>query len=508
MSLSRRQLFTLAGGVVAGVGLSGCGISLTAPGGSTGALLPSRIPLPEPFTTDLPPLTTLRTRPLRGGGREAQVTTRRRGVEILPGRTTEIAGYDGTFPGPTIEATKEEELRLTLRNELDHPVVNHLHGGVTPAADDGYPTDHVEPGTSRTYRYPLRQRAATLWYHDHTMDLTGPNVYAGLAGGFVLRDPAEEDLGLPAGERELTLVITDRSFGEDAELLYPMTPDGIQERYHGGLLGDCVLVNGAPWPRTDVDAARYRVRILNACNARRLDLTLDPRSEIVQVGTDQGLLTRPHRRRSLTLAPAERADVVIDFSSYSVGERVTLRNRFGDDDLGLVMRFDVARRGGRDDTRVPDELSRIERIDPSRVVRTRDLHLALGRRLGPQELSSHAHHGSGGSGGSGAGQGDGRSMWMINGQHYRPGHDLFRAELGTVERWRITTDVHHPVHAHLVHFQVEQDGAPAWKDTIDVGPASRAEVLVPIEGYRGRYVVHCHNLEHEDRMMMADWSVL
>jgi len=494
MSLSRRQLFGLSGGVVAGVALGACGVALTAPGGSTGAVLPSEVPLPKPFTTDLPPLATARTRPLRGGGRKGTLTTRRRGTEILPGRTTEIAGYDGTFPGPLLEATKGEPLHLTLRNELDHPVVNHLHGGVTPPRDDGYPTDLVEPGTSRVYRYPLRQRAATLWYHDHTMDLTGPNVYAGLAGGFVLRDPAEEDLGLPGQERERTLVLTDRSFGEDAQLLYPMTEHGIERRYHGGLLGDCMLVNGAPWPRTDVDAARYRVRILNACNARRLEPALDPGGAIVQVGTDQGLLTAPHRRSTLTLAPAERADVVIDFSAYRVGQQVTLVNRLGDGDMGLVMRFDVARRG-KDDSRVPERLSVIDPIDPSRVVRTRDFHLALGKPM----PSGHGSH----SGGD-------RSlpMWSINGQPYRPGHDLFTAELGTVERWRITTDVHHPVHAHLVHFQVEQDGAPAWKDTVDVGPASRAEVLVPIEGYRGRYVMHCHNLEHEDRMMMADWSVV
>src|SRR5699024_5087517 len=138
-----------------------------------------------------------------------------------------------------------------------------------------------------------------------------------------------------------TLVLTDRSFGEDAQLLYPMTEHGIERRYHGGLLGDCMLVNGAPWPRTDVDAARYRVRILNACNARRLSLALDPGGDIVQVGTDLGLLTRPHRRSTLTLAPAERADVVIDFSEHSPGSSVELVNRIGDGGMAKVMRFDV-----------------------------------------------------------------------------------------------------------------------------------------------------------------------
>lgn len=494
MGLTRRQLFALSGGIVSGVGLTACGLALSSPGGSTGAVLPSRVPLPSRFQTELPELSSLRP---DGQGR-AQVTVRRKGIEILPGRTTEIAGYDGTFPGPTIEATKGDPLRLAVRNELDVPIVNHLHGGVVPPEHDGYPTDLVKPGTSRTYAYPLDQRAATLWYHDHAMDLTGPNVYAGMAGAFVLRDPDEDDLGLPGDDRELTLVLTDRSFGEDAELVYPVENGVIESRYHGGLLGDVMLVNGAPWPRTDVDAARYRVRILNACNARRLSLKLDPGGDIVQIGTDLGLLTKPHRRSALTLAPAERADVVIDFSEHSPGSHVTLVNQLGDGDMGQVMRFDIARRA-KDDSRVPKRLSTIERIDPADVVRTRDFHLSLGSRL--SEGDGHGSH-------SGDAHGSSLAMWEINGKPYRPGVDIARPKLGTVERWRFTTDVHHPVHAHLVHFQVEQDGAPAWKDTIDVGPSSRAEVLVPIEGYRGRYVMHCHNLEHEDRMMMADFSVV
>lgn len=506
MSLSRRQLFGLSGGIVSGVALTACGIAMTSPGGSTGTLLTSSVPLPRPFSTDLPRLTPLR--PDRDG--RARVTVRRKGVEILPGRTTEIAGYDGLFPGPTIEATKGVPLHLTVANELDVPIVNHLHGGVVPPEHDGYPTDFVQPSASRVYEYPLDQRAATLWYHDHAMDLTGPNVYAGMAGAFVLRDPAEEDLGLPREERELTLAITDRSFGDDAELVYPVTDGVIDSRYHGGLLGDVMLVNGALWPRTDVDAARYRLRILNACNARRLELALDPGGDLVQVATDLGLMTRPHRRSTLTLAPAERADVVVDFSDHEVGSQVTLVNRLDDGAMGEVLRFDVARRA-KDDSRVPSRLASIERLDPADVVVTRDFKLSLGAR-GQGHGSHGSSGGSTGSGSSGGGRdgsgGGNLAMWTVNDQPYRPGVDIARPRLGTLERWRFTTDVHHPVHAHLVGFQVEQDGAPVWKDTIDVGPTSRAEVLVPIEGYRGRYVLHCHNLEHEDRMMMADFSVV
>ena len=185
-------------------------------------------------------------------------------------------------------------------------------------------------------------------------------------------------------------------------------------------------------------------------------------------------------------------------------------NRLDGGAMGQVMRFDVARRA-RDDSHVPSRLSSIERLDPTDVVVTRDFKLSLGAR-GQGHGSHGSSGGSTGSGSSGGGRdgsgGGNLAMWTVNDQPYRPGVDIARPRLGTLERWRFTTDVHHPVHAHLVGFQVEQDGAPVWKDTIDVGPTSRAEVLVPIEGYRGRYVLHCHNLEHEDRMMMADFSVV
>lgn len=513
MELTRRTVLTLAGGVVAGVSLGSCGLTGSAPGGSTGALLPSRVPLPAPFAVELPRLPPLRTRP-DGDARRADLVVRRAGVEVLPGRTTEVLGYDGTFPGPTLEMTKGVPLHLHVRNEADTPVVTHLHGGRVPPGDDGYPTDHVRPGATLRYTYPADQRGATLWYHDHTMDRTGPQVYAGLAGAALVRDPAEDDLGLPRDDRELVLVVTDRSFGEDGELLYPLRDGVVEPRYHAGVLGDCLLVNGVPWPRVALDAARHRLRVVNACNARRLRLALDPGGELIQVGTDQGLLTRPHRQDAVTVAPGERVDLVLDLSVHAPGTQVTLRNLLDTGALGVVLRLDVVRRA-RDDSRVPERLSTIAPLDPGEVTVTRDFHLALGTRVPAAQLArdGHPRHGRRGAGRSADGAADadgdaGRSMWAVGGRHYRPGVDIARPVLGTVERWRFTTDLHHPAHVHLLAMQVEQDGAPAWKDTLDLEPASRAEVLVPIEGYRGRYVLHCHNLEHEDAMMMADFSIV
>lgn len=490
MSTSRRGFLGLVGSVAATAVLAGCGSNWFSAGGSTGshgALLASRVPLPEPFQVPLPIPPSLEPR-----NGTIEMVARRSAVEILPGRTTEVLGYEGVFPGPTIRARSGEELQVRLRNEMEIDTVLHLHGGHTPAEHDGYPTDLVAPGTDRTYVYPLQQRAAPLWYHDHAMDFTGPNVYAGLAGMAIVGSDEEDALGLPSGERDLPLVIADRSFDDDAAFAYPLadpsrTRPGVTMRYHGGVLGDCVLVNGAPWPVMEVDAARYRFRMLNASNARRFGLTLDHGVSFTQIGTDLGLLERPVTREAIVMAGAERADVVIDFSTVPVGTRVTMANSLDSGGPGQVMQFHVVRSAGSDDTRIPETLSVIEELDGSAVDVTRDLHFSLG-------ATGSGHHGN--------------ADWTVNGMTFHDG-DVFTSRLGTLERWRLSSDVHHPVHAHLLGFQVAAPGGDglAWKDTIDLRPGDAAEVLVPIEGYAGRYVLHCHNLEHEDMMMMVNFSV-
>ncbi|WP_420111585.1 multicopper oxidase domain-containing protein [Pseudactinotalea sp.] len=491
MSVSRRSFLGWGGAAVATAVLAGCGSNWFSAGsgtGSHGALLASRIPLPDPFRVPLPIPPNLEPR-----DGTIEIAARRSAVEILPGRTTEILGYEGAFPGPTIRARSGEELQVRLQNDSEIDTVLHLHGGKTPAEHDGYPTDLLVPGAERTYVYPLEQRAAPLWYHDHAMDFTGPNVYAGLAGMAIVGSDDEDALGLPTGDRDLPLVIADRSFDDDGAFMYPLADPsrarpGVTMRYHGGVLGDCVLVNGAPWPVLEVDAARYRFRILNASNARRFQLSLDHGVAFTQVGTDLGLLERPVARTSIAMAGAERADVVIDFSGVPVGTRVTMTNTLEHGGPGQVMQFHVVRAAASDDTRVPEVLSTIEELDRAAVDVTRDLHFSLG-------ATGSGHHG--------------RADWTVNGLTFHDG-DVFTSRLGTLERWRLSSDVHHPVHAHLLGFQVAAPGGDglAWKDTIDLLPGSGAEVLVPIEGYTGRYVLHCHNLEHEDMMMMVNFSVV
>jgi spore coat protein A len=399
------------------------------------------------------------------------------------------------------------------RNELPVPTVVHLHGGHTPPEHDGFPIDlllpvgadsatghspHLARGViahgERDYAYPSEQPAATLWYHDHRMDFTGPSVWRGLAGFHLIHDDEEDALGLPRGERDLPLMIADRSFAADGTLRYPSLDPllrhvpGVEQPYAAGVLGDVVLVNGVPWPVAAVSAVRLRLRLLNASNARRYRLALDPAppggGALVQIGSDGGLLDRPMPHDAIELAPGQRFDVVVDFGRYRPGQEVTLINEFGDGSTAQVMRFQVGARDA-DGSRVPEVLSPAVRLDPAQADVTRTFTF----RTGPV----------------GAMEG-----WTINGKPFDPGRADADPRLGEVEVWRLVSDFHHPFHVHLSPFQVLSRGASGpgpydagWKDTLDLRPAEQATVITRFSGFAGRYVFHCHNLEHEDMAMMG-----
>jgi spore coat protein A len=343
----------------------------------------------------------------------------------------------------------------------------------------------------RDYTYPLHQRAATLWYHDHRMGFTGPSVWRGLAGFHLVHDDEEDALPLPKGDHDIPVMIADRAFDEAGRLTYPsLDPTltdipGVTDAYASGVLGDVILVNGAPWPVLRVDRAKYRLRLLNASNARRYRLVLTPGATFTQIGSDGGLLPAPIAQPALELAPAERFDLIIDFAAFPAGTQVELHNTLGTGSTAQVMRFDVAGRPVRDDATIPATLSRSAALDPASAVVTRNF---LFQNAG------------------------GSMSWRINGQAYDPAHPLARPTLGQTEIWRFVTDLHHPIHLHLDSFEVlgrngKQPGPydHGRKDTLDLYPAQSAEILVRFTDYAGRFVFHCHNLEHEDMAMMADF---
>jgi spore coat protein A, manganese oxidase len=527
MKISRKEFMRLGlaggAGLFLPFGLSGCS-GLTAGNnsaeGSAGTLLESATRLPEPFTVPLPVPPVLE--PVRSDAHADyyEITQKVGQAEILPGLKTELWGYNGIFPGPTIESRRGRQTIVRHRNELDVPVAVHLHGGRTPPEHDGYPTDVIMPAGGRgsghgghfghggnmseetkEYVYPLDQPAATLWYHDHRMDFTGPQVYKGLAGFHLIRDEEEQGLGLPNGERDVPLMICDRAFSEDGSFRYPsIDPSlkgqpGVEPDFMSGVLGDCILVNGAPWPVLEVTNTRYRLRLLNASNARRYRLALDPSpadgSSFVQVGSDQGLLAAPIAHDEIDIAQAERFDVIVDFSSYSVGDEVTLVNEIGSGGTAQVMRFVVARKG-KENSRIPSKLIDVRPLSRSDAIVEREFRFVRG-----------------------GAEMNGMTLWTVNGKPFEPDRIDADPELGAVELWRIRTlNVEHPIHIHLAPFQVLTRGGGdpgpynrGWKDTVNMDNGGEAELLIKFDGYRGKYVFHCHNLEHEDMMMMANFEV-
>jgi len=482
--------------------------------------LTSQAPMPPQFKSTLPIPQQLQPTRRTADTDYYEIVQSAATAEILPGLKTPIWGYNGTFPGPTIVQNPNRNVVVTHRNNLPVPTVVHLHGGAVPHDSDGYPTDFVLPAESygefpampamgdmpamtdpqavttrqtRDYTYPKQPRAATLWYHDHRMDFTGASVYRGLAGFHIARDAEEQALPLPQGARDVPLMIADRAFASDGSFLYPAldptmraTP-GVDKDSGNGVMGDVILVNGAPWPVFQVDTARYRFRILNASNARTYQLALDDAAQgagFVQIGTDQGLLAAPQPLDTIAISPAQRFDVVIDFSKHQVGDQITLTNQLGTGSTAVVMRFEVTKTT-TDTSSVPATLSQLGTIAPSSSAPTRTMKF---HRAGTD--------------------------WEINGRIFDPGYSEADVRAGSTEVWTVTSDFHHPFHIHNCAMQVVsrdgQDPGPydqGLKDTVFLNKGEKVQIAIRFSDYQGRYVFHCHNLEHEDMGMMANFTI-
>jgi spore coat protein A len=433
-------------------------------------------------------------------------------------------GYGGTSPGPTFEARSGKGALVEWVNDLpaahflpidhnthgaekDKPDVRavvHLHGGKTPAASDGYPEDWFVPGKSAVCHYPSRQDAAMLWYHDHALGINRLNVFAGLLGAFLVRDEFEDALGLPRGKYEIPLIIYDRVLDLASQLNYPVSPDP-QKPWTPDVFGDAIVINGKMFPYLDVEPRKYRFRVVNGSNARFLHLSLSAGLKFRQIGTDQGLLPRPLELEKVFLAPGERADVVIDFAGGG-GANVVLKN-----DIFPVLQFRVGKGKMTDDSALPQVLRPVPRIAESSAVRTRSLSL-----VEVDDLKQRPQ------------------MMLLNNAHWNmPVTE--NPQLDSTEIWELvnTTDDSHPIHLHLVRFQVldrrtfdinaywsanqvryKASAVPpgpeemGWKDTVRADPGMVTRIITKFEGFPGRYVWHCHILEHEDNEMMRPFDVL
>eukprot|EP00053_Salpingoeca_punica_P014529 m.132106 g.132106 ORF g.132106 m.132106 type:complete len:939 (-) comp16478_c0_seq5:33-2849(-) len=448
---------------------------------------------------------------------------------------TTLWTYNGEYPGPTIEAVRNQATTITFINDLRDtsdtssnsstkplrqahylPVetclhgpmewgtlprtVPHLHGGHLPARVDGHPDYAFAPGGNDTYTYPNNQAAATLWYHDHGMGITRLNVYMGLAGFYLLREPSvEAAFNLPSGDYEVPLVIQDRRFNMDGSLYYP-------GQFVHQVLGDVMLVNGRVWPFLRVRPTRYLFRILNGCNSRTLNLTLSDGAAFTVVAGDVGYLPRPVTVRSLLVGQAERYSIVIDFSGYATGARPQLLNVYpgevgGAADLIPVLQLRVL---------APSSSTPALQPIPSTFLTmpTMNLQDANSRRL---QMRQEAVASCGGG-----------SRWSVDGLGF---HDITEyVFVGTEEIWEFDnpTSHAHPMHLHMAHFRVidRRDRntnalvsaawaqEAGWKDTVLALPGQLTRVLVAFKDYNGRFVYHCHHLEHEDNEMMRQFQVI
>ena len=512
------------------VAFAGAGLALPhATGGGADALDPSTL---TPFVDALPVPRVMKPRGMRTHPEQAgeQIPYYRMAMREVRQKVhrdlapTRMWSFEGSFPGPTIETKSGQAMIVEWANELpvrhflpiDHTLhgadkslpevrsVVHLHGGRTPATSDGYPEEWVVPGKSQTCFYPAKQDAALLFYHDHTMGINRLNIYAGMQGLFVVRDAEEAALQLPSGKYEVLLLLTDRLLRKDGQLDYPVSehPD---RPWVPEVFGNAILVNGKLLPYLDVEPRKFRLRIMNGSNGRFYRVSLENKHEMQVIGSDQGLLSAPVAVKRMPLAPAERTDIIVDFAAMA-GSHVKLVSDSFD-----LMEFRVAAKGAADTSVLPATLRPPLRLDATSAVRTR--RLTLDERMDDIQ----------------------RSMGML--LNNTPWHAPITETptLGTTEIWELVnlTDDSHPIHLHLVRLQIldrrrfdtfeyqakgtlrftgpvqlPEAHEAGWKDTVRADPAMVTRIIVPFEGYAGRYVWHCHILEHEDNEMMRPYEVL
>jgi FtsP/CotA-like multicopper oxidase with cupredoxin domain len=443
------------------------------------------------------------------------VTARPARAKILERLETPIYAYNGMFPGPTIQVQQGTAVTMRVRNKL--PVTNpisgesfatstHLHGSASLPQFDGYANDVTSKDQRKDYSYPNSQDARTLWYHDHGVHRTAENVYAGLAAQYQLHDVHEREQ-LPQGEFDVPIVLSDAMFAADGRLAFDDHDDS-------GLWGDVVLVNGVPWPVMQVKRRVYRFRVLNASVSRSYRPALSNGQPLTIVATDGGMVPKTQAVTTYRHAPAERYEFLVDFSKYARGTVIHLINRSNPnnrdyDHTNKIMRF-VVTDGAFDPTNntVPTELD---------IGAHASATMALASATPKRRRSMRVH------------RDDVTNAWLLNDTSW---HDVevsgfskvfANPAVDDVEQWSFENrggGWFHPMHVHLVDFVVvgrnTNGGKPfPWelgpKDTVYVGEGETVRVMMKFEVTKGatggRYMIHCHNLPHEDHDMMVQYRV-
>lgn len=418
----------------------------------------------------------------------------------IAGNTVAGLGYStGGLLGPTIRLQQGNNVNINFQNALTEKTNIHWHGLKTPPAMDGHPEMVVNAGSSFNFQFPVTQRAVLCWYHPHASGTTARQVANGLAGLFIINDSEEAALNLPSGNYELPLVIQDKKLSASG-----ITYNPSEEEVMTGYMGETVMVNGVASPFTEVATRYYRLRILNGSNARIYNLAFSNGAEMVVIGNDGGLLPRPVSTKQVMLSPGERLDVLVNFAGLSVGAEVYLESRSftsagtaqGTQSF-RILKFRVTQQVS-DEFTVPSTLSVITPLSASAASRTRTFTLDVMQMSGGMNMGG---------------------MHQINGKVYDPMRIDETVTAGAVEIWTFDnqTDEPHPMHLHGVQFQVLQrtgrnnqllPSEGGWKDTVLLLPKEKVSILVPFGNAKGVYVMHCHNLEHEEDGMMIQFEIV
>jgi spore coat protein A, manganese oxidase len=472
--------------------------------------------------------------PIRGGeylGTDYyKITETNVQVQLIPGMWTKMWGYNRSVPGPTIRSYLQPDPKnpgkkiprrtvMQVSNDLPrrHPTLGyvpwtslHLHGSPSKPQYDGYAGDLTNPGEWKHYQYPNNCAPRTLWYHDHGVHHTAENVYMGLAAQYHLVDEElEKAMGIPRWDRqkaaegkpqyEFPLILSDVMFTADGQLMFD--DDG-----ESGLYGDVILVNGVPWPNMKVEPRKYRFRILNGSLARGYTLRLSNNMPFKVIATDGGFMEFAQQVTSFRIGMAERYEIIIDFASVK-GTKVQLvndgvENARDFDHTGKVMQFEVGTKvTSTDGNAWPTVLGAPH---PAMTLKAADRKAVRSMRL---------HRSNG--------------MWKINDttwddvvkSNYE--HIFANPQRDDIEIWDVENSSggwFHPLHVHLVDFKVlsrtisgvaqpprpEEKGP---KDVVYVGENETVRLLMRFEHEDGRYMIHCHNLSHEDHDMMFQYMV-
>ncbi|TVZ27115.1 hypothetical protein JM83_2138 [Gillisia sp. Hel_I_86] len=470
--------------------------------------------------------------------------------ELILGDSSSLQQIPDSYLGPIIKVNKGQKIRIRFQNELPQESIVHWHGMHVPEQYDGHPTDIISNGQTYVYEYEVMNRAGTYWFHPHPHGNTGEQVYNGLAGLLLVSDKEEENLNLPTGEFDFPVVIQDRTLDDNNQLVYL---DGGRMDRMMGFLGDKIFINGRPEQELSLKAGcNYRLRFLNGSNSRIYKLAWDNGEPLKVIGIDGSILEQPKVMPYVMLAPAKRIDIWLDLKNKKQGDEIELKSlefesgmmggmmnggMMGGSNTGLPLGSEYSlfkiklNESGSNDFLLPENLVPYNKLNPTTAV----------NRNNPREFNFFM-------------QG---MQWTINGRTWEP-TEVAKEEtvkLDTTEIWQLSNkggkmmggggmmgdggmmgrgnegggmgnmmQMPHPIHIHQVQFNIlEYDTSEmdvmvwnsikdgfideGWQDTVLLMPGMKIKIIMRFSNFKGLFVYHCHNLEHEDMGMMRNFKI-